>query len=725
MPETRLTFCSLCESFCGLEVDVEANRISAIRPDDNHVVSRGYACVKGTRFASVQHSPDRVTEPMKRSGSDWQPISWEQALTEISEKIRQLSADHGAQSVGHFVGAPGGANLLAPMFRGDLFKGIGSNRMYGTGTCDTMNKFRVNGDMYGSPMRLAYPDVDHTRFMMILGANPMVSGNTLYHLPHAIQRFQGIVQRGGRVVFINPRRVESARNAEHHFIRPDTDVFFLAAFCNELIQRDTVDHERVAATMKNFAQLQASVAPWTAERQAAVTGIAADTLRDLVSAYAAADGAALNMATGVNQGRSGTLCYWLLESISLISGNFDRKGGSLIGEGILDFAMLAKDDPQMRLGFHREDGLPTVSGQQPAGMVAEDILSGRVKAMIVEASNPVLACPSPDGRLEEAMASLELLVSIDWFRNETGNLAHYILPATTWMERSGMPYALQSFSATTPTPYLYAAGPVLEPPPGVRHEWWIYTRLADKLGVTLMGNRFISGFLKLAARLAHTPLGRWVRVPEMLISGMLKQAGQPSLKKMLQQHPHGLRLPDNDGDNFLGTERVLTADGLVDLAPTDFVEAFSASVEALYAQELHNADRMKLIGKREIRRMNTSSANSAQLVKEKTNYAYIHPEDAQRCGVVENDLMDVSSEHGRITIPVRITDEMMPGTVAIPQCWGHDKADGLRHAQQHPGVNSNRLAGDGVENIEALSGMSHLSGILVDICKSTTIAAAS
>lgn len=721
MTETKLTFCSICESVCGLEVDVEDNRITAIRPNDKHVATHGYVCVKGTRFDSIQHSPQRITAPQKRIDNAWVEISWDQALNEIADKMRSTIDQYGSESLGHFVGAPGGANLLSPIFRGELYKGLGSHRMYGTGTCDTMNKFRVNGDMYGSPMRLAYPDVDHTDFMMVLGANPNISGNTLYHLPRSRERFAGIIERGGRVVFINPRRVESARNAEHLFIRPDTDVFFLAAFCNELIQRDAINDARITATMSHFDDLRACVAHWTPERQAEVTGISAQTLRELVAAYSEAGAAALNMATGVNQGRSGTLCYWLMESISAISGNFDKQGGNLMGEGIIDFAAQAKDDPQMSLGFHRDDHLPTVSGQQPAGMLADDIFSGQVKALIVEASNPVLACPNPRERLDEALGQLDLLVSIDWFRNETGNLADYILPANTWMERPGMPYALQSFVGCTATPYLYAADAVLEPPPGVREEWWMYTRLADKLGVRLMGSRLFSGFLKLNARLAHTRF-KLGDMTHMIIGGMLKKAGQPDFKGMLRDHPHGKLLPENKGNNFLGTDRVLTPDGKVNLAPHDFVQRFNQSMEPLFNEEKANRERIKLVGKREIKRMNTSSANSERLVKEHSNCAYISVTDATRLQICENDLVDVSSEQGEITLPAKITDEMMPGTIAIPQCWGHKNADGLPHAQQHPGVNSNLLAGDGHHHIEALSGMSHLSGILVDLRKSSRLA---
>ena len=727
--ESKLTFCRICEATCGLQVDVDtaANRIVDIKPDPDHVVSKGYACVKGTRYASTQHSPDRLLNPMKRVGTQWHDISWKQALSEIGAKAKELISLRGPQTLGHFVGSAGGANVLAPMFRGALFSGIGSKRMYGTGTCDTMNKFRVNEDMYGSPMRLAHPDVENSGFMMILGANPAVSGNTLYHLPRSVERFREIVKRGGRVVFVNPRRIETAVAGEHLFIRPDTDLYFLAGFANELIATGGVPRERVEKYMKNFEGLERTVRAWTPERQAEVTGISAETLRDLVRAHreaSAKSGAALNMATGVNQGRSGTLCFWLLESINAISGNLDARGGTLMGQGLVDMAEQVTKDPQMMTSHDRHDDLPTVSGQQPAGMLADDILSDRhdrVTALIVEASNPLLACSNPDGRLDKALASLELLVSIDLFRNEAGDLAHYVLPATTWMERPEVPYALQSLAGACPTPYMIYADAILEPPPGVRHEWWMYTRLAEEMGVTLFGNKALSAAAKTAARVAYTPLGKWLPGPELLIDGMLKAGGLPGRKKMAEKHPHGLLLPENRGGNFLGTERVLTSDGKVDLAPQAYVEVFESKVEALFEDEKSNADRIKLIGIRQIKRMNTSSANSPDLVREKTNYAYLSVEDADRIGVVNDDVVEVESQFGEIEIPVRVTTEMMPRTIAIPQCWGHKRAGGLAHAAAHPGVNSNLLAGDGPDNIEKLSGMSHLSGILIDVRKKPAV----
>ena len=718
--EKKITFCRICEATCGLEVEVDprANRVVGIKPDPKHVVSEGYACVKGTRFPSIQNSPDRILRPQKRINGKFVDISWDQAISEIGAKLREIADRKGADAVGHFVGSAGGANVLSPMLRGAFMRGLGSRRMYGTGTCDTMNKFRVNEDMYGSPMRLAYPDTEHTEFLMILGANPAISGNTLYHLPRAKERLAEIGKRGGRVVYLNPRRIETAQPGEHHFIRPDTDVYFLAAFVNEMIRAGHVAKDRVQAAMKGFDELARSVEPWTPERQAKVTGVPAETLREWVAAHSQADGAALYMATGVNQGRSGTLCFWLLESINAISGNLDRRGGTLMGEGLTDMAREVNKDPQMRVHHARADGLPTVSGLQPSGMLADDILGDApdsVSALIVEASNPLLACGNPDGRLARALEKLELLVSIDLFRNEVGSLAHYVLPVPSWLERPEIPYALQSFAACTPKPYMIYAPPVVDAPPDVRPEWWIFIRLADAVGAPLFESRLGSAAAKLYARLKFGVLGRFLPGIERVFDGMFKQAGLPGTREMTEKHPHGLLLDENRGENFLGTDRVLTQDGKVDLAPAAYVETFAQDVETRFEEELAVRQKIKLIGKREIRRMNTYSSNCSALVRETTNYAYLSPQDAERIGVANDDLVEVESRFGRIEIPVRVTDEMMERTVAIPQCWGHSGAEGLSHARRHPGVNSNHLAGDGPETIEKLSGMSHLSGILVDI----------
>jgi anaerobic selenocysteine-containing dehydrogenase len=720
MSETKTTFCRICEATCGLEVEVEDNRIVDIKPDRDHVVTKGFVCVKGTRFAEVQHSPDRITAPMKRVGERWEEISWTQALAEIGAKGKQLIRDHGPNSIGHFVGSPGGANVLAPMFRNGLFKGIGSHRLYGTPSTDTVNKFRVSEDMYGSPYYLDFPDVHHTDFLMVIGANPTVSGNSLYHLPRSQMAMRDVVKRGGRVVFVNPRRIESAEAGEMVFIRPDTDVYFLAAFLNGLIEAGSVDMGRVSEYMRGFDQLRDTVSGWTGARQAPVTGISEEVFNDLLESHRKAGGAGLYMSTGVNQGRSGSLCYWLLQAINLVSGNLDSRGGTLMGKGIFDMPKEVKEAGQYLRKNLRDDGLPVVIDNHPSNLLVDDIVNrgdDRLRALIVEASNPLLACGNPGGRMEKGLEALELLVVVDLFRNETANFAHYILPATSWMERPDIPYALQSMFGNMPVRYMSYSDPVLEPPPKVRHEWWIMSRLAEAMGVNMFDNRLAGLALKLNTRLAYSRF-RWLRkvamTPEKMLGGMLKKYGIGTREQFLDEYRHGKLLGDNPPGDFLG-QRVLTEDGLVDLAPPDLVASFNDTVDKLYQEDLLNRDRLKLIGKRELRRMNSWMCNSDALSKDGTNYLYLHPEDAEQAELAEGDEAQVSSEFGSIRVPVRISDEMMPRTVAIPHGWGHQRADGLKIASERAGVNVNWLAGDGPDNTERLSGMSHLSGILVTV----------
>jgi anaerobic selenocysteine-containing dehydrogenase len=360
-------------------------------------------------------------------------------------------------------------NVITPLVRGAAFEALGSHAMYGNASLDCTNKFRVCEDMYGSPFRLPFPDVDHSRFLMFLGANPAVSGTSLFHLPHAVRRLRAVVRSGGRVVFINPRRTETGLAGEQIFIRPDTDVFFLAAFLSEILHERLYDPAHVARHMVGLAELEAAVVGWTPERQAEVTGISAQTLRELVRAHHASGAAALYLSTGVNQGRSGALCFWFQEAINAVSGNLDRRGGSLMGSsGLVDFAAEGKKTGAMGRRTWRPDGLPSIVGCYPTAMFADDVLRGaepRPRALFVEAANPLIVAPDPRGHLREALEALELLVSIDLFRNETGNLAHYILPATTFLERGDVPYALQSMAGNMPVPYITYTDPVLEPPP--------------------------------------------------------------------------------------------------------------------------------------------------------------------------------------------------------------------------------------------------------------------
>ncbi|MFT5040542.1 MAG: anaerobic selenocysteine-containing dehydrogenase [Hyphomicrobiaceae bacterium] len=717
--EFRTTFCRICEAQCGLRVGVADNRIVSVEPDHDHVVSQGYVCIKGLEIESVRASPDRLTTPLKKVDGRHVPISWDQALQEIGAKVRQLRRDHGDDSVGLFFGNPISFSILAPIWINAFVRGLGTAKFFNTGSLDCNNKFAVSERLYGSGMSLTFPDVDRTRFLMVIGGNPSVSKMSFIHLPNPMKRLGDIVARGGRLVFVNPRRTESAKEAgEQLFIRPDTDVFFLAAFLREILKSENLADETIRTHMKGIEALPAVVAQWTPEKQATVTGVSADTLRELVAAYLAADGAALYASTGLNQGRNGVLAFWFLEVINAITGNLDRRGGTLMGEGIIDYAkLLANNAPQTRVS--RIDGVKTLLEAFPSALIADEILTpgeGQMRGFFVVSGNPLLSATRSE-RLEQAMSELELLVSIEIFRNETANHADYILPGTHFAERPDIPFTFLSFSGLTPIPWFQYTDPLVTPPGLARDEMWTLGRLGKVCDAPLFGSRAVLFAINAGAFFASLPwLGkRLAPTAQRILSLLCRIGGQGSLKA-LRKFPHGKLRPALQDRTYLG-KRVVSADGKVDLAPAEFVELAESRLVPSYDGHLEKLDTLRLITKRERYSHNTWAHNIASFVKGRrsTNFVYVHPDDAASRNLANGDIAEITSDSGRVRVPVTLSRDMMPGTIALPHGWGHQSADGLTVAQKTTGANANVLAADGPDSVEPISGMTQFNGIPVEL----------
>ena len=724
MTEIRHTFCRICESLCGLEVCLDSSagseRVAAIRPDRDHVATEGFACVKGLNQHRIYGSPDRLRHPLKRVGDEWQRVSWKRALAEIGDAVRRLRRDAGPDSVAMYVGTAAGFGVLHPIFAQGFMTGLGSKNMYSSATQDCANKFAVSQEMYGFPFTLPFPDMEHTRCLIVVGANPMVSMWSFLQVPNPGRALKGIEARGGRVFFVDPRRTESAKVAgEHVFIRPGTDVFFYLSFLNELIARGGVARERVQRHMTGLAEIERLAEPWTPERTQEVTRIPAERLRQMVSAYLEADGAAFYCSTGVNMGGNGSLAFWIQEVINAVSGNLDRRGGTLVGEGIFDFARWGvKHGVLTRSERSRIGDFPLVNDGFPGGILPDEILTpgpGQIRALFVSGGNPLITMAN-SSRLRDALRELELLVVTDLFLNETASLAHYVLPATSPLERPDLPFLFPLFLGLQLRPYLQATRAVLEADGEQRDEATIYQDLARACGVSLFGSRTAQSLLELS-RWVHSARRRHRQpsVPqERLLSLLLRVTRAGSFQGLLKS-PHGLlRSPRGESD-FLD-RRIVTEDAKVHLAPRRLLEA-SASLEADFEREHRNRDRLKLITRRHIKTQNSWTHNIEEFVgpDRRTNYLYMHPLDAKQAGLGAGDLADVSSETAAVRVPVKLLADLMPGTVALPHGWGHQHAAGLTVARATTGVNANLLAADGPENVERISGMAHLTGIPVEV----------
>lgn len=719
MAETVQTFCRICEALCGLEVTVEGDRVVDIKPDKEHVATRGYGCLKGLKQHQMYGTPDRLMYPLRRIDGELQRVSWDEALGSIGGKVRRLIDEHGPHSIAMYVGTAAGFGVLHPVFAQGFMQGIGSASMFSSATQDCANKFAVAHQVYGFPFTQPFPDLDNLECLIVVGANPAISKWSFLQVPNPIRRLKEVEARGAKIFIVDPRRTETAKVAgEHVFIRPNTDVFFYLSFLHELLATMKIDRQRIDRYMTGFEEVCRVAEAWPPERTAEVTRIPADTLRAMVRAYRDANGAALYCSTGVNMGTNGSLAFWLQECINAISGNLDRQGGTLVSTGVIDFAAFGKKTGTL---LHQNESrigkFKSVNDALPGGILADEILTPgdrQIKALFVTGGNPLITMANSE-RLRDAFKQLELLVVLDIQPSETASIATHVLPCTSPFQRPDLPFIFPLMLGLQSKPYLQATRAIVPPSGEQRDEATIYVDLAKASGVNLWGSAVAQRAMELAKTLKS--IGRGDKQPsipqELLLSGLLRATKQGSFKKLLE-HEHGRLRPQHEPGSFLG-ERVIHDDGKVHLAPPVLVKQ-AAKLEDDFADELANKDRLKLITKRAITTHNSWTHNIEEFVsgERSTNHLYVHPDDAARIGLQEGALADISTDTATVRVPVKILSELMPGTVALPHGWGHQDTK-MGVARKTTGVNVNLLAADGPNRIERVSGMAHLTGFLVDV----------
>jgi len=719
--ETHHTFCRICESLCGLKVQTQNNQILSVEPNSDHVATEGFSCVKGLYQHEMYHSPDRLKFPLKRmEDGSYEKISWTQAIDEIGAKVKQLKKEDGPDSIAMYVGTAAGFGVLHPVFAQGFMTGIGSKSMYSSATQDCSNKFAVSRLIYGFPFTLPFPDLDNTECLIIVGANPLVSKWSFLQVPNPGKKLKDLERRGAKLFIVDPRKTETASIAgEHVFIRPSTDVFFYLSFLHELIEQNGIKEDFIKEHSSGIEEIKKLVSTWPAAKTAEVTGIDAELLKRMVSTYIKANGAALYCSTGVNMGGNGSLSYWLQEVINAISGNLDKQGGTLVGNGVMDFIKFGvKNGILMRKDRTRIGDFGAVNDAYPGGLLADEILTegkGQHKALFVTGGNPLITMPNAE-KLKKAFKKLELLVTLDIYQNETSSEAHYVLPCTDPLQRPDLPFIFPLMLGLQQSPYMQATKAIVKPDGEQRDEASIYLALSKASGLPLFGSKLAQGFFS-SIQSYHSRKNKtqFPSLPqEAMLNGLLRLTRQSSFKKLLR-YPNGRKGDMHKVGSFLG-DRVMTEDKKVQLAPQALIQE-AKKLEKDFEIELANAHRFKLITKRAVTTHNSWTHNIERMTSKgrDRNYAYLHPSDLEALSLKEYDLIDLSSDTSSIRIAVRSLDTLLPKTIAVPHGWGHQHAKGLNHANKTAGVNVNILAADGPDKLDKISGMAHLTGILVDI----------
>lgn len=734
--DTRTAFrtCPFCEATCGLEITLRADEIVRIRGDREDVFSHGFICPKGSALKQLEADPDRLRRPLVKRNGQLEEATWEEAFAHAAAGLQPILADHGRDSVALYLGNPNVHNMSGLIYNRALIRALSSKNLFSAATVDQMPKHVSSGMMFGHPDLIPVPDLDRTSYLLILGANPYASNGSLATAPDWPGRLEAIQRRGGKVIVVDPRRSRTAKSADEHiFIRPGSDAAFLLALVHTLFDEELVDTGRLQPHLEGQDVVRAAATPFTPEAVAGWCQVDADTTRRIARELAMADAAAVYGRIGTHTTEFGTLAAWLVDVTNTLTGNLDRPGGAM-------FPRAAHERPRSKRGFRtgrwasRVKGLPEVRGELPVATMVDEMETpgeGQVRALITVAGNPVLSTPDSK-RLDAALSTLEFMVSVDLYRNETTRHADVIFPAPSPLGR--LHYDLAFFGLAVRNVVNYSPQ-VIPRTLGTPDEWEVLLRLAAIItgqppdtDVQPLDDLVMSTLVEAAVTNDRSPIhGRGVAEiigatdgepgPERIVDFFLRTGpygdgygADPeglTLTK-LKAHPHGIdfgplqpRIPDC----------LTTPNGKVDLAP-DVIIADVARLQAAVAG-VRNGD-MLLVGRRTLRSNNSWMHNLEVLVRGKERCVLqIHPRDADRLGLSADLKANVTSAAGSVTASVEITDDVMPGVVSLPHGWGHAAPGSvLGVAAERPGVNSNELSPG---TMDPISGNAALNAIPVTV----------
>ncbi|CAM8648380.1 BisC Anaerobic dehydrogenases, typically selenocysteine-containing [Comamonadaceae bacterium] len=729
---THHRICPLCEACCGLEIKVQDQKVISIRGHEADVLSRGYICPKAIALKDLHEDPDRLRTPLIKRNGKHEPATWDEAFAEIEKRLPSLMAAYGKHAVAMAVGNPSAHKIGLLTYFGKLARAIGSRNVFSASTLDQMPKQLASGLMFGHWLSTALPDISRTDLLVVIGANPLASNGSMWTVPDFKGKAKALQARGGQLIVIDPRRTETAAVADaHHFIRPGADVFLLAAMVQVLFEENLVNLGRVATWVQGTEEVRAAVAGFTPEAAAARCGMPADTIRSLTRQIASTPKAAVYARIGTCTQQYGTLASWLVDVINTLTGHLDMEGGMLFAKSAA-FASNTVGKPGIGKGVStgrhhaRVSGAPEVYGELPITCMAEEIETpgeGQVRALITVATNPVLS--SPDGpRLAKALDSLDFMVSLDIYLNETTRHADVILPGLSPLEDLHYDVAFPQLSWRNHARY---SAPVLPRPEGQPEEWQTLLKLtaivqgqgAQQDANLLDDQQFADDANRLfgphaAAVIAATGS---LRGPQRGLDVALRSGPYGD---QFGLRPEGLNLQkvmaaSGSGGIDLGElqpripEMLRTPSGKVELAPPLLLQDLERAAQDLRAP----SPDLVIIGRRDVRTNNSWMHNLPTLAKGPFRCtALVHPIDAARYGVQDGGMATLRNGHRSVQAQMQFSSDMMPGVVSLPHGWGHNLPGAqLRVAAERPGANINALLDDQLR--DPLSGNAVLGGVAI------------
>lgn len=711
--------CVLCEALCGLRIEVENDRILSVRGDPDDPISQGYICPKGVAIGDVHHDPDRLRTPMSRRGDgQFEPIGWDEAMKTAKDGLQKIAEKHGRQATAVYWGNPTIHNHGALLVRNGLNQAIGYHNVYGAGSQDISPRFATSFFLYGSSLVIPVPDIDRTSYFLCMGANPVVSNGSAMTAPNIRKRLQSIRARGGRLVVIDPRFSETAREADEHItIRPGADAALLLGMCAIQLKRGLLREDELRDQTTGWDDVASRLRSFDLDSAAHATGIAIETITRLALEFSEATAPVAYSRVGVCSSQFGTLGTYAMDLLNICNARLGAAGGAMFPSPAIDISRLARIAGMD--GYDRwrtrVRGLPETLGEVPSAALSEEIETpgrGQIRGMVTYGGNPVLSVPN-GRRLAGALQKLDFMVSVDIYVNETTRHANLILPPAWAMKEDYVDVFFAQMSVRNAARW---SPPVLDRQSGDLLDWEILLELATGLGGGPTGISFIDKAISRGSRLGI----KWT--PDLMLDFLLRTGKwgdrylpwhQGLSMRKLRKSPHGVDL----GPLKPGTRhRIKHRDGRVHLLAQPISKAWDLLCKHMTSG---NTSKLVLIGRRDARSNNSWMHNIDALMRGSERCRLlVNPKDAKPLNIRDGELCVLESRVHRGEVRVELTEEISQGVVSLPHGWGHDpSADYQSVASHRPGVSVNDWTDE--TNVESVVGQSILNGVPVSLSRCT------
>lgn len=722
------TACILCSRNCGITISTDQNgTFKKIKGDPKHPMSTGYICQKAARLEHYQNHADRLSKPLKRQADgSFQEISWDQALSEIAEKMNSLSKQHGRDCFA-IVGGGGQGNHLGGAYAQQLRHAMGGSRyVYSALAQEKTMDFWVNGRLFGDQRVHCTEDVEHADYVLFIGCNPFQS----HGIPNAREVLKEIKNDPNRtMVLVDPRISESARYADIHLqIKPGTDVFLLMALLAIIVQEGLHDEGFIKAHCTGFEELESILNAVDVEKYIANTELDRDAIYAIARDFAKASKACVRIDLGLQHSLYSTETAYLEKMLYILTGNFGKVGGNNLHAFLLPI-LSNSDERTKKVKLTARHKMMPISGLYPPNILPDEIeheSEDRIRAVWVESSNPVMTF-ADTAAYERAFAKLDLCVVVDVAMTETARTAHYVLPAASQYEK----WEATGFNLEFPDNFFHLRKPVNKPFGDSLPEPEIYTRLLEKmcklpkdLGFLNALAKYEPSFTKRQGFVAALiiKLTRNKKLEPYAASLMYRTLGEhlpegaktaafllPLSIEFARKHPQAVRRAGIQGNKHtLGVNlfnAILESHSGLIISKHEWNEMWSLiktsdkkihlsidqvfdGLKALNSDAPHPAatnDEFPFVlmaGERRSYNANQIFRDPKWRKVDPNGALRIHPEDAKALGVENGQSLMCTSKAGALKVEVEVSDSVRQGMVTLPHGYGMRYQDSEPHGPQ-------------------------------------------